>query len=79
MKVKLGSHSFDLPRSRALRLVIGTALVAGGVLGLLPVLGFWMLPLGLIVLAIDLPPVRRFNRTIMDFWARVRLCRRPNE
>jgi len=30
-----------------LRSVLGLLLVAGGVLGFLPLLGFWMLPIGL--------------------------------
>ena len=34
------------------------ALIAGGTLGFLPVLGFWMLPLGLVLLAQDVPPLR---------------------
>lgn len=33
-------------------------LVAGGVVGFLPILGFWMIPLGLILIAQDLPFVR---------------------
>lgn len=41
-----------------LRLPVALLLVLGGVLGFLPVLGFWMLPLGLILLAIDLPAMR---------------------
>lgn len=38
-----------------LRSVIGVALMAGGVLGFLPVLGFWMLPLGVAFIALDVP------------------------
>lgn len=38
-----------------LRIPAGVALVIGGALGFLPVLGFWMLPLGLAVLAVDIP------------------------
>ena len=33
-------------------------LILGGVFSFLPVLGFWMLPLGLLLLAIDLPVLR---------------------
>ena len=44
---------------RWLRIVIGMALLIGGVLGFLPVLGFWMFPLGLLVLSYDLAWVRR--------------------
>ena len=36
-----------------LRTVAGIALIFGGVLGFLPILGFWMIPLGLAVIALD--------------------------
>jgi hypothetical protein len=72
MQVKLGSYRVDLPHSRVLRLGIGIALVTGGALGFLPVLGFWMLPLGFIVLGIDLPSVRRLNRKIKGWWTQDR-------
>jgi hypothetical protein len=42
-----------------LRSVLGLLLVAGGVLGFLPLLGFWMLPIGLAFVALDIPPLRR--------------------
>ena len=38
---------------------VGLLLIVGGVFSILPVLGLWMLPLGLVVLAEDFPPVRR--------------------
>jgi len=50
------------PNSRAGRVVLGVALIIGGILGFLPVLGFWMIPLGLLVLSVDFPAVRRFRR-----------------
>jgi len=34
-------------------------MVFGGVLSFLPILGIWMLPLGLMLLAIDFPPLQR--------------------
>jgi hypothetical protein len=40
------------------RIPVGIALMAGGVAGFLPILGFWMLPLGLAVLAHDVPVIR---------------------
>jgi hypothetical protein len=43
-------------------MALGGGMVAGGVLGFLPVLGFWMVPVGLAILAVDLPPVRRAQR-----------------
>lgn len=43
------------PSSRMVRIPLGFMLVLGGVFSFLPVLGIWMLPLGLLMLAIDLP------------------------
>lgn len=40
------------------RSVVGLLLMVGGVLGFLPVLGFWMLPLGLAFIALDVPPLQ---------------------
>ena len=40
--------------------VLGVLLIIGGVLGFLPVLGFWMIPLGLALLGTDIPPLRRW-------------------
>ena len=57
----LGRH-FHLPRSRALRVAIGVALIFGGILGFLPVLGFWMAPLGLVVLSYEFHVARRLRR-----------------
>ena len=39
--------------------MVGVALMAGGVLGFLPILGFWMLPLGIAIASLDFPPLRR--------------------
>jgi hypothetical protein len=44
-----------LPGARLIRIPLGILLVIGGILSFLPVLGIWMLPLGLLLLAIDLP------------------------
>jgi hypothetical protein len=51
-----------VPGNLFLRVALGLLAVAGGFLGFLPILGFWMLPLGLLILSIDFPPVRRFRR-----------------
>ena len=51
-----------MPQNRAARITLGVALVLGGTLGFLPILGFWMVPLGLYVLSRDFPAVRRFRR-----------------
>lgn len=44
------------------RSLVGLALIVGGTFGFLPVLGFWMIPLGLAAIALDLRPIRRALR-----------------
>jgi hypothetical protein len=46
------------PGSGWTRVPLGIVLVLCGIVGFLPILGFWMIPLGLLVLAIDVPFVR---------------------
>lgn len=41
-----------------LRLPLALILIAGGLFSFLPFLGVWMLPLGLLLLAVDLPLMR---------------------
>jgi hypothetical protein len=41
-----------------LRFPLAIVLVLGGFLSFLPVLGIWMLPLGLVLVARDIPPLR---------------------
>ncbi len=60
--VRLGSRKIRVPGSRIQRVAIGILLVCVGFLGFLPVLGFWMIPLGIVVLSIDFHPVRRLRR-----------------
>jgi len=64
------------PGARWLRVPIALLLIAGGCVGFLPVLGFWMVPLGLLVLALDVPilqrPVLRFITWLQRLWNRLR-------
>ena len=46
------------PATRFVRIPIGILLVLGGIFSFLPVLGIWMLPLGLLLLALDLAFLR---------------------
>jgi hypothetical protein len=46
------------PGARVYRWLLALLLVVGGVLGVLPILGFWMIPLGLALLAQDVPFAR---------------------
>jgi hypothetical protein len=43
------------PSNFVVRLVVAGFLVLGGILSFLPVLGLWMLPLGLLLIAQDAP------------------------
>ena len=71
------------PSSRWLRMPIGVLLVVGGLLGFLPVLGFWMIIPGLLLLALDVPflrlPVRvaivRMGRRLVRWRRRRRRAR----
>jgi hypothetical protein len=69
---RFGSFRVKLPKSVAGRRVLGAGLVTGGVLSFLPVLGIWMLPLGLVVLSADSKRVRRLRRrsdvVVMRWW-----------
>ena len=47
------------PSARWLRIPAGLLLMLGGIFAILPILGLWMLPLGLVLLAEDVPPLRR--------------------
>ncbi len=45
-------------RWRLIRLPLALLLIVGGVFSFLPLLGVWMLPVGLLLLAVDLPALR---------------------
>jgi hypothetical protein len=69
-KIRIFDRHWHLPQSKPIRIGLGILLVAGGLVGFLPVLGFWMIPLGLLVLSIDLPIVRRWRRQLTVWWHR---------
>ena len=43
-----------------LRLFVGLVLIGLGFLGALPILGFWMIPLGIAVAMLDIAPIWRW-------------------
>ncbi len=63
-RLRIFGRHLPVPQSVAMRRTLGGVLVAGGALGFLPVLGFWMVPLGLVVLSQDSAIVRRKRRQI---------------
>jgi hypothetical protein len=52
-------HWLREPRARWVRIPIGLILIVAGIVGFLPLLGFWMVPLGLLLMAQDVPFLRR--------------------
>lgn len=64
-----------------LRVPLGLFFVAGGFLAILPFFGLWMIPLGLILLAVDLPILRpvvatslvRLRRRWALWWRKARM------
>jgi hypothetical protein len=62
------------PSSRWMRIPAGLLLIIGGLLSILPILGLWMLPLGLMLLAEDVPFLRRASDRLLDWIER----RRPH-
>lgn len=56
--VRDAAHWSDGHLPFGVRSVLGLLLMVGGILGFLPILGFWMLPLGLALIALDIPGMR---------------------
>src|SRR5215217_6694477 len=65
------------PGARWIRIPVGLLLILGGVFSILPVLGLWMLPLGLLLIAYDVPflraPIGHFTIWGVEKWAALRL------
>ncbi|MEN6543152.1 hypothetical protein [Parvibaculum sp.] len=70
--VRFGGRKVGVPGSPRMRKVTGVVLIGGGVLGFLPILGFWMIPLGVVVLSVDSHRVRRVRRRTEVWWGRRR-------
>lgn len=63
-------HRLKTHPNHWLRKTVGILLVIGGLFGFLPVLGYWMLPIGLALLAVDWPWARRLSRQLISWWGR---------
>jgi hypothetical protein len=64
-RVQTGVRWLLRPSARWLRIPAGLLLIVGGFLSILPILGLWMLPLGLALLSEDIAPLRRgFGRVL---------------
>jgi hypothetical protein len=69
-KIKLGFYEICLPQILMGRITLGALLILGGLFWFLPILGLWMLPLGLAVLSHDIPVVRAWRRRAFLCWRR---------
>ncbi len=83
-EIRIHKWRFRLPKSRPLRIALGILLVILGFFGFLPILGFWMIPLGLAILSYEIPLVRRWRRIAVvrftRWWERRKSARqRGNE
>ena len=58
------------PASAWTRRAAAMLLICGGLLGFLPILGLWMLPLGLLLLAEDVPPLKSARTRNLDWFER---------
>lgn len=75
--VKFGGRRIPVPGHPVIRIILGSLLLVGGFLGFLPILGFWMVPLGLLILAVDIPMARRLRRRIEIRFGRWLVRRSP--
>lgn len=64
------------PSASWIRLPVGLLLIVGSVLSVLPVFGLWMLPLGLLLLALDIALLKRPTARMVvggeRLWTRIR-------
>jgi hypothetical protein len=67
-RVGFGRFSVRLPHSKLLRILLGIAFLIGGLFWFLPILGLWMIPLGIMVLAVDLPAAQRLSKWSVAKW-----------
>ena len=70
--IRVFGRRVPMPRSRIARIPIGASLIVLGTFGFLPVLGFWMIPAGFLVLSYDVALVRRWRRKLALRWERRR-------
>ncbi|HLQ86648.1 MAG TPA: hypothetical protein VK110_10890 [Salinisphaeraceae bacterium] len=68
------------PSSGWIRIPLGVVFIVAGIFSFLPILGLWMLPLGLLLLAQDVPflrrPILRALGWIERGWARFKTWHR---
>ena len=63
------------PTSKLVRFPLGILLILGGIFSILPLLGLWMLPLGLVLIAQDIPPLEKPVALLLGWLERKWLAR----
>ena len=58
------------PAARWVRVPLGILFILGSFLFILPIFGLWMLPFGLLLLAEDVPALRRLRTRVLDWLER---------
>jgi hypothetical protein len=58
------------PGARWVRLPVAVLFLIGALFSFLPILGIWMLPVGLLLLAEDIPPLRGLVYAFVNWLAR---------
>ena len=66
-RIRTTVHRLRRPSARPVRIVAGVLLLGGAFLSILPVFGLWMAPLGLTLLAEDIPPLRRARNRALEW------------
>ncbi len=69
-RITILGRDFVLPRSRLVRIVIGVLFVLFGLVGFLPIVGFWMIPVGVLILSYEFAMIRRWRRRMAVKWGR---------
>ncbi|MDH6229738.1 hypothetical protein M2281_000310 [Mesorhizobium soli] len=70
--ISILGREIRLPESRNKRIALGVGLTILGLLGFLPILGFWMIPVGLLLLSYEFALIRRYRRRGIVRWKRWR-------
>jgi hypothetical protein len=68
--IRFAKRHIPLPGRKPLRIALGITFLVGGALAILPLFGLWMLPVGLLILSVDLPWARRWRRRMALWWGR---------
>jgi hypothetical protein len=71
-KLQTAIRHLQRPSLRWVRVPAGVLFIAGTFLSILPIFGLWMLPVGLMLLAEDIPPLRRVRGRFLDWVERHR-------